>query len=757
MRSSKTALLAITIATLMGVLSGCDSSRSTGDSSGDGASSAPLGVDAENRRYVGADACIACHAGYAWSVDAVTDYLAGQHVVHSTNVDASMAGEGCLVCHDPVGDGRRLAGLIAKANVPAAGLAAVTCEACHGAGGDHVGVGGSIAIPVLNPDIEVCGNCHNDSFDTSTSGHVSMGDHILEDYKASLHYTQELRNDAICVKCHTDEGGRLYKGLNTWAALADTQPIDGAHPIQCRTCHNAHNPGALLKAASTASAEYNTCTNCHQPHDAQVTEDPHPDGTGDGNSGDLIYHAKRWGRVISSTHYDNPATLDVIEGYTMDPANEHVCRDCHNVHTADITINQQWSRSGHGGELFTLKEAAAALQPNNTFAEVQAVRAAGPHDNESAFLHYNWDATYKADGSDEGTAPDLDRGACQRCHTATGAKNYMTDQAHYDPANNDFSHLDGWQLHNDTTGATVASGQNEMLYCWACHADNAGSLRNPGAITAPYTDAPHIFPDALNSNLCVACHTGRESCETIKNNATVVFNNKSFISSHYLSAGGTVFTATGYEFDADNHPSTDDYANPEYYAHDQIGMGTDARLAAFEATNGTKGPCIGCHLSSPEGHLYLPVTKDAGGVITAITATVCVSCHTGGFALTPAVLIEQEEGFDAAMAALSANLATRGYDFLPDYPYFTNKDWTLTGDATGKKDMGAAFNYNTLKHDPGAFAHNRFYAQRLIFDSIDWLDNRVMDGTIDLSIYPVAAEYFQEDGNVANDSAVTRP
>lgn len=44
--------------------------------------------------------------------------------------------------------------------------------------------------------------------------------------------------------------------------------------------------------------------------------------------------------------------------------------------------------------------------------------------------------------------------------------------------------------------------------------------------------------------------------------------------------------------------------------------------------------------------------------------------------------------------------------------------------------MGAAFNYNLLYHDPGGYAHNRVYVKRLIFDSIDFIDNGVLDGTI---------------------------
>ena len=46
---------------------------------------------------------------------------------------------------------------------------------------------------------------------------------------------------------------------------------------------------------------------------------------------------------------------------------------------------------------------------------------------------------------------------------------------------------------------------------------------------------------------------------------------------------------------------------------------------------------------------------------------------------------------------------------------------------TGKNNMGAAFNYNLLEHDPGAFVHNRRYAARLIYDAIDWLDDNTMN------------------------------
>ncbi len=48
--------------------------------------------------------------------------------------------------------------------------------------------------------------------------------------------------------------------------------------------------------------------------------------------------------------------------------------------------------------------------------------------------------------------------------------------------------------------------------------------------------------------------------------------------------------------------------------------------------------------------------------------------------------------------------------------------------------MGAAFNLNLLVHDYGAFAHNRFYTKRLIFDAIDWMQDGVMGNGIEAGV-----------------------
>jgi hypothetical protein len=66
---------------------------------------------------------------------------------------------------------------------------------------------------------------------------------------------------------------------------------------------------------------------------------------------------------------------------------------------------------------------------------------------------------------------------------------------------------------------------------------------------------------------------------------------------------------------------------------------------------------------------------------------------------------------------------------------------------TGQNNMGAAFNFNLLEHDPGAYVHNRMYVKRLIYDSIDWTDDGVMNYSVGATLNalnPVTDPYKAE-------------
>ena len=558
----------------------------------------------------------------------------------------------------------------------------------------EVSGGGTVLAGATAVGIDKCHNCHAATavggvgifaaWEESRHGNL---DNTFDSWDNALgttnyHGFRTTSTSASCIPCHNPNGDDVnlpfYLSTNT-DPLANT----ARNVVGCEACHGGGSlhfgvgpiGGPKLAiyavAASTGqSSQYNTCTGCHN--------DSHHDTSS--------Y------RIIGDTHTDNAsrAVGSDIQGYVIRKASDTACVDCHNPHSANMSAsgspNRQWKASAHGD-----------------FAG-------------EGWKHYDWKQSNRA--------------SCQRCHTTTGLINYLTSPTTYAPANNVFS----W------TSNVTTDNSSEMLYCYGCHTNYYGGLRDPGAITASYTGvSPEpVFPDVEGSNICMACHTGRENGDSIKV-STARFDNASFINSHYLTAGATLFTTSGYEY------GTLSYANASSFKHDKIGLTT-------APGTGSNGPCVGCHMTSPTDandqtqgkHRFLPVTETAG-VITAITSANCASsgCHTGASALTASGLETEKEYALNALAALDNQLRVRGFYFVNSHPYFFTvptggsanavKNWGADN-TIGKQNMGAAFNYNLLAHDPGFFTHNPLYVKRLIYDSIDWLDNGAFDNSVQTTL-----------------------
>ncbi len=747
-------------------------------------SSAAQGVS-QTVAAVGLDACVVCHERQAGN--AGDEWLSGQH----GNLASHGPGSGtldsqgfpdygyfyeddgtprvtengffCYDCHDPLGDGYRLEeDLTGNQHRPVIG-----CESCHGGGAEHYGAG---QIPHPKPEAEQCGRCHSEVFPPGHLPHHPNADDIYEDYIDSPHphsiNEHTIADEATgavrarCGRCHTDEGYRMYArlvpGTEGHDAIVDffelVPPIEDPSSVTCRTCHDPHEAtGDELERieddrdshGNPESRQFNTCTNCHQ----LVKEDGSPI-LADGNVPDT-YHAFRHGtteiaydRNIVDTHAARPGDPRLNTGadaqtlYFVKKDSGHSCAMCHNPHNPDPAINRQWASSGHGDPL------------------------------AEAWVHYDWKHS--------------SRSACQRCHTTTGFMKFASTMAAgsvYDPADNDFSYLAG----NDSGSRVDDNDQMEALYCWGCHAVSQGShagglsykgeLRDPGAhsTTVLYDNAPFSgeasFPDASGSNVCISCHSGRENGAALMS-ASIDWSSAdlSFTNSHYLAAAGVLYRQAGYEYYPHESGSGPDYSNVPYFEHDLIGS-TVAGHEVAEAT-GLNGPCAGCHMHGNEGdekHTFSPV-KHEGGEVELVSES-CSACHHSPYIMTGNTVAHEEELYEASVHALGEQLAANGFPYLGHYPYFSASDWTLdstgashkgTGsqDRYGRNNMGAAFNFNLLHHEPGAFAHNRYYTKRLIYDSIDWLDNNAMDQSV-ASALPLilsgstlgrAEDYLLDDG-----------
>ncbi len=695
----------------------------------------------------------------------------GSEVTGETSVAGADNVGNCTVCHTfyvhTEFDG------IAGVNAASQGIGeAIThdCEDCHGGGQYHHGDG---PIPYPDPNGARCATCH----DQATL--VLASKHNAED-ETNVDMIADGHDDGYCQRCHTAEGSYEFKDVigeksyieaaivdygedvvapAEYEALAHLEDMSQAedddyvddpsnHILHLPACASCHNPLTQeIQQFDTASWDPNQngesdqldmCTSCHNYKTADGTT---IFGSGSAASGTAaFYHDTAWYRVIATTHYDDPATPDFIEGYVIREDSDNPCFDCHghelltNTRYGDdpdeLTIHTQWAQSGHAGELLHavfeayetidcedidgLGTPSTSLSRGRCDEQTDAVMTAGS-DHEQ-FNHGGWSTS------------------CQRCHTSTGFANFATDPATYDASANDFSHF--------VSGAQDGD-QNEMIYCWACHSNaEQGTLRNPGAITEEYDPAVIVaYPDIEGSNVCMGCHLGRETGEVVK--ATVDADGiRNFINSHYFAAGGQLFAETGYEYDGQ------DYRNVSFFEHDIIGT-------SAAAGTGDNGPCVSCHMSAENSHLFIPVNRDdTTGDITAITASVCIECHDGSHgpafvaeggaaaAVTAAAefMMEEEEGYLAALSALVAALESQGiYYDQANYPYFftdgtsttSYTDWAAPyGLADWQDVMGAAFNLNLLAHDPGGYAHNRFYVKALIWDSIDY----IYDGTIDGSV-----------------------
>ncbi len=719
--------------------------------------------------------------------------------------------------------------------IAAALLSAALLGGCGSSSQETIGPATGNVLSALTPTagLSACAACHTRvTADWLTSKHANL-DPAGDLYSAGVPTLGIVQAGPACIKCHDPNGdsGNLSAGYT--GATGVMRPVIG-----CETCHgpgsfhvSGGGEGPITRLANTTfgspvtlgtvtvSAQFVTCTACHEllKSDGTITTATHaPAGTAPTGMQYVItdtHYATTLSSDFSSTNGANTNPTYGVRGYAMDFAGDRVCVDCHDPHkTAEI--NKEWAQSAHGD-----RYANNSSDPNGFLS--------------GAWSHYNWSCDKSslqttmsslACGYSNTTASSgySNRKACQRCHTTTGFIGYADALG-----SGDLATAEALRKGTISRLSYTSAFKPEMLKCNGCHTDNRGTLRNPGAITANYDVAmsyptytaasatyakvSYTFPDLSGSNVCMACHTGRESGDSIKQlnvqaglPHTINFYDVSFLSSHYLTAGGTIFKVTGYEFDGRA------YDNLDIYRHDKIGTSATQLLWPYEDT-GSNGPCIGCHMSRAGkngNHLFLPVARDASGV-TGIASAVCQKCHGPNEQLILDMVIGKRMQFKDALEALMDQLAIRNLFFYPNNPYFfTNpggytapktactdnvpvRNWqtngttsvsgsyvvatglgcTYTGNndgvpGTGKNNMGAAFNFNLLEHDPGAYAHNRMYVKRLIYDSIDWLDDNQMNNSVGTTLnglnpvtYPYKTEamkYLLPYG-VMNSVAAERP
>lgn len=343
--------------------------------------------------------------------------------------------------------------------------------------------------------------------------------------------------------------------------------------------------------------------------------------------------------------------------------------------------------------------AAPAAAPSDTIPMTEvpfyADWAGSPHANKAAepFNHWNSDGKIPVE--------------CARCHSTPGFRNYVG--------------ADG------SAGGVVDHPMpvGTVITCVACHNDKTRSLTSV------------VFPSGLKvdnlgaSAICMTCHQGVESTASVTKAIAgmgddTVNPKLPFLNVHYRAAGATLMgtlAKVAYEYPGKTYAGKIQHAPP--YTQ-----------------------CLACH----DQHT------------TALKTSACATCHTGvtdvaslrnirmravdfdGSGDLKKGMAQEVEAMRARLlAAITAYAKTvAGKPIVysePDFPYFFI-DTKGNGVADAQETvfpnrynawtprlLKAAFNYQFVTKDPGAYAHNPVYVLQILHDSIADLGKKV---TVDL-------------------------
>lgn len=701
--------------------------------------------------------CAQCHSSARETLTGLgiyDEYLASAHALKAV---------GCQDCH---GGGAQHFGV---GPIPFRSPGAEQCKTCHD---DEGLVTAYIASKHANAETEdgeeKCNRCHTHQGAVLAAQWHFTGD---GDVIAALVNAPGAIANPEPIKCNTCHMTHNPGELRIDTAWTPSSAVGAAVPSVndqyrlCTQCHTYINPaGALTGSGSVASGTVRTG-----------------------------YHNTSWYRVIASTHYDNPATDD-IEGYGVRTTGDDPCFDCHNHESktntnstaaADATIYTDWAKSGHAGAILTEKRAAAAtVTVDTSLPRTDPVRIAQGQAQVDAVMAAVGDVALEGDSA-SCVRCHTSTGLVQFLATpslggsvtiAGGVTTTVASTLSILTAPLKGELIMCWGCHSNAATGEVrelatANGTATTIYT----KDSKGHVPTAYQINAGKNN---WFPDVAQSNLCITCHDGRNS-----DPGAITAASTSTSGSHYAGAAATMYVKQGF-FNLStgttytNSLKSDQDGGTIKSAHRRLGtpeINGDTHSPKFVAGFlDSKGPCVVCHLTGSHTLAMDQKTIDA----------VCTNCHDseGEFPiLTEAdfrlhFLTPQEEVFQDALAlaadvfnskqsviTLAKNTAgmyaaysrtTPGVDYSgnatvvytptnyaayiagtgPGVASATSANWTTAAGAapyTNKtKLLGAVSNVMFFSKDKASYAHARTYTRRLLYDSIDFLDDGSLNGTV---------------------------
>lgn len=648
------------------------------------------------------------------------------------------------------------------------------CAKCHSTAGyqDFLGADGSeagkvdAAVPAAQAQGIQCVACHNPAATNLNS--VAFPGFETDEAGEPVPFVVEGFGDASrCLVCH--QGRESKASVDAQIARFQVEDVDVAvAPIKddqgndvrfgfrnihyyaaAATLYGTEVKGGYEYDGKSYDAKhghvegYDTCIGCHDPHSLEVKVEQcamcHGEGvTAEGGLKDIREpEASAWdydgdGNVEEGMYYEieglQQALLAEIQKYAKETAGTGIVYDAaaypywfadadgdgaadKNVEGKAVSYSTWTARLLKAAYNYqvSIKDPGAFAHGNkyivqlvydsiedlggdvSKFTRDDAGHFAG---NTEAFRH--WDA--------EGEVPF----GCVKCHTAGGLPEFIQN---------------GGTVAVTGSGTVVTAGvgaaePSNGFMCSTCH--NEADWPNRYAVTTvPFPSGKSITfskPDADgklvadDSNLCLECHQGRESTTSVNNalkglEPDTVSDKIRFRNIHYFAAGATLF--------GNEAQGAYQYEGKQYlgkHPHVENGFTCKSCHDVHELEVKTEA-CATCHGTDDVEAIRFgdPVDYDGDG---DTTEGVAGEIETLAEALYAQIQVYAE----AHGGAIEYKAAA--------YPYFFGADgkgyaaWT-------PRLLRAAFNYQYVQKDPGAFAHNSKYIIQILIDSIEDLGGDV--------------------------------
>ncbi len=653
----------------------------------------------------------------AWAGSAHADSTA-EAFRHWDTADPKEVPTSCAKCHTPTGyedylgaDGTAV-GVVDNPQPPSNGI---TCIACHNDAANaltSVTFPSGVTVDNLGPQAR-CMVCHQGrasgaSIDQAIATNALTD--TLDTVSDKLSFINIHYFAAAATRLGTEvKGGYEYPG-NTY----DGEFLHSGGLDQCISCHNQH----------TLEIRIDVCKECHS--NVNTVEDlvnirmngSLEDYNGNGNVTEgiaaevsglqemLLKAIQGYGKEVagSSVVYDPSSYpyffIDTNDNGTAD-TDEINSDNAYKSWTGRLVkaaYNYQMSIKDPGAFAHNAKYVIELLY--DSIADLNT-KLTNPVDLSKA---HRIDAGHFA--ATEMAFRDWDSGGevpatCSKCHSATGLPLFIKEATASD----------------GVSGVTIAQPVSQGFECSTCHdTSNFPALYSVSKVKFP-SGAVLTLGENAPANLCILCHQGRESTVSVNNaignkpddtvDASLRFRNP-----HYFGAGATLF-------------GTEAKGAYEYKGKTYLGQG--AHVAAGIT-------CVQCH----NAHAL------------SVNTQLCAGCHGGasdpekirmgstdydGDANTTEGIFDEvntmEEALYAAIQKYATDRAKSPIVYSAgSYPYFfidTNANGTADPDEMNSKNayaswtprlLRAAYNYQWVQKDPGAFAHNGKYIVQILYDSI---------------------------------------